>query len=104
MAATTRQVLHDQRRETLSLFSTKHYSADNLANKCNLASADDRASADDLEIQYHLASADDLEFRHKRTTDQPTKPTNPERFPPREAVKFNQADYQIDHRTFGLAA
>jgi hypothetical protein len=89
MAATTRQVLHDQRRETLSLFSTKHYSADNLANKCNLASADDRASADDLEIQYHLASADDLEFRHKRTTDQPTKPTNPERFPPREAVKFN---------------
>jgi hypothetical protein len=89
MAATTRQVLHDQRRETLSLFSTKHYSADNLANKCNLASADDRASADDLEIQYHLASADDLESRHKQTAAPTRKPTNPKRLCPREAVKFN---------------
>ena len=73
----------------MSLFSTKHYSADNLANKCNLASADDRASADDLEIQYHLASADNLESRHKQTADHATKPTNPERLCPREAVKFN---------------
>ena len=76
----------------MSPFSTKHYSADNLANKCNLASADDRASADDLEIQYHLASADDLESRHKQTADHPTKPTNPERLCPREAVKFNVQD------------
>ena len=90
MTTTTRQVLHVQRRETVSPFSTKHYSADNLANECNLASADDRTSADDLEIQYHLASADDLEIRHKPTTDQNTKPTNSGRFPPREAVKFNE--------------
>jgi hypothetical protein len=83
MAATTRRFLRVGRRETVSPFSTKHYSADNLA------SADDRASADDLEIQYHLASADDLESRHKQTADHPTKPTNPERLCPREAVKFN---------------
>jgi hypothetical protein len=80
----------------VSLFSTKHYSADNLANKCNLASADDRASADDLEIHYHLASADNLEFRHNRTTDHATKPTNPERLCPREAVKFNALNLQAD--------
>jgi hypothetical protein len=95
MAATTRQVLHDQRRETVSLFSTKHHSADNLANKCNLASADDRASADDLEIHYHLASADDLESRQKQTAAPTRKPTNPKRLCPREAVKFNSRDYQI---------
>jgi hypothetical protein len=91
MAATTRQVLHDQRRENVSLFSPKYHSADNLANECNLASADDRASADDLEIRYHLASADNLESRHKQNAESTTKPTNPERFPPREAVKFNTA-------------
>jgi hypothetical protein len=89
MAAMTRRFLRSRRRETVSLFSTKHYSADNLVNKCNLASADDRASADDLEIQHHLASADDLEIRHKQTADQAMKPTNLGRFPPREAVKFN---------------
>jgi hypothetical protein len=101
MTATTRQVSGDRRRETVSLFSPKHYSADNLANECNLASADDRASADDLEIQYHLASADNLEIqyhlasadnlesRHKQTAEPTTKPTNPKRLPPHEAVKFN---------------
>jgi hypothetical protein len=73
----------------VSLFSTKHHSADNLANECNLASADDRASADNLEIQYHLASADDLESRQKQTAAPTRKPTNPKRLCPREAVKFN---------------
>ena len=72
----TRRFLRSRRRETVSLFSTKHYSADNLVNKCNLASADDRASADDLEIQYHLASADDLESRHKQTAEPTTNNTN----------------------------
>jgi hypothetical protein len=113
MTATTRQVSGDRRRETVSLFSPKHYSADNLANECNLASEDDRASADDLEIQYHLASADNLaiqhhlasadnleiqyhlasadnlESRHKQTAEQTTKPANPKRLCPHEAVKFN---------------
>ena len=71
MTTTTRQFLHDQHRETVSPFSTKHYSADNLANERNLASADDRTSADDLEIHYHLASADNLEIRHKQKANQP---------------------------------
>jgi hypothetical protein len=61
----------------VSQFSPKHPSADNLANECNLASADDRASADNLEIQYHLASADDLESRQKQTAAPTRKPTNP---------------------------
>jgi hypothetical protein len=73
----------------VSLFSPKHHSADNLANECNLASADDRASADDLEIRYHLASADNLEIRHKQTAEPTTNNTNPQRLCPREAVKFN---------------
>ena len=105
MATTTRQVLHDQRRETVSLFSPKHYSADNLANECNLASADDPASADDQEFRHHLASADDLEIRyhlasddnlksrHKRTTPrQSVNATNSRRLAPREAVKFNSVN------------
>ena len=86
----------------MSLFSTKHYSADNLANKCNLASADDRASADDLEIQYHLASADNLESRHKQTADHATKPTNPERLCPREAVKFNDQGNRAAASNLGI--
>jgi hypothetical protein len=69
MAAMTRQILHAQRHETPSPFSTKHHSADNLVNECHLASADDRTSADDLEIQHHLASADDLASRHKQTAN-----------------------------------
>jgi hypothetical protein len=85
----------------VSLFSTKHYSADNLANECNLASADDRASADDLEIQYHLASADDLESRHKQTAAPTRKPTNPTRLCPREAVKFNDGQVALLSAHFG---
>jgi hypothetical protein len=75
MAAMTRQILHAQRHETPSPFSTKHHSADNLeiqhhlASADNRASADDRTSADDLEIQHHLASADDLASRHKQTAN-----------------------------------
>jgi hypothetical protein len=114
MTATTRQVSGDRRRETVSLFSPKHYSADNLANECNLASADDRASADDLEIQYHLASADNLEIqyhlasadnlesRHKQTAEQTTKPANPKRLCPREAVKFNAPVHQAAANDFDL--
>jgi hypothetical protein len=61
----------------VSLFSTKYYSADNLANNRNLASADDRASADDLEVHYYLASADNLESRQKQTAEPTTNNTNP---------------------------
>ena len=128
----TRQILHAQRHETPSPFSPKHHSADNLVNECHLASADNRASADDrtsadnleiqhhlasadnrasaddrtsadnLEIQHHLASADDLASRHKQTANQATKPTNPKRLCPREAVKFNGQNHPAAARPLGF--
>jgi hypothetical protein len=83
-------------------------SADNLeiqhhlASADNRASADDRTSADNLEIQHHLASADDLASRHKQTANQATKPTNPKRLCPREAVKFNGQNHPAAARPLGF--